>query len=144
MEKEIEIMDFVKKEQNRRNMEKNLVNNKQNDRSKQALKIKAYLKLALLAGISFSLIKLYKYETRPIKIVVNELTSDSGLNFTDEGKTINGTMTQEELANYAIEKGLTIEQIEEELNKYSEKRNLDYDYVEEQVKTDNEELFKSL
>jgi len=101
-------------------------------------------KLALLGLTTIALVKLYKFETQPIKIVTNEITADSGFILTDNGKTITGNMTQEELANYAIENNLTIEQIEEQLSKFSNRENLDYDYVLEEVKEDNEELFKRL
>jgi len=171
MEKEIQIMDFVIKEQNKRNIEKGLINNSQIDEfnhrvltevemqnrnrvsfneikesshKKNTHNFKGYLKLAVLVGMTFVLVKTVKYENQPIRVVVNELTSDSGLNLTDDGRTINGKMTQEELANYAISNGLSIEQIEEELEKYSKKQNLNYEFVEEEVEKDNEELFKRL
>lgn len=171
MNKEIEIMDFVIKDQNRRNIEKGLVNSSQVDKfnydvltqvemsnrnvahfneikerqvTRKTFNFKGYAKLALLGVTTFALVKLYKFETQPIKIVTNEITADSGFSLTDNGKTITGNMTQEELANYAIENNLTIEQIEEQLSKFSNRENLDYDYVLEEVKEDNEELFKRL
>lgn len=171
MEKEIEIMNFVIEAQNKRNIEKGLINNSQIDefnhkvltevemqkRNKASFneindfpckkvthKFKGYAKIAILVGMTFALIKVCKYENQPIRIVINELTSDSGFNLTDDGRTIDGKMTQEELANYAISNGLSIEQIEEELVKYSRKQNLSYEFVEEEVEKDNEELFKRL
>ena len=171
MEKEIQIMEFVIKEQNKRNIEKGLINSSQIDEfnhrvltevemqnrnrvsfneikevshKKNTCNFKGYLKLAVLVGMTFVLVKTVKYENQPIRVVVNELTSDSGLNLTDDGRTISGKMTQEELANYAISNGLTIEQIEVELEKYSKKQNLNYEFVEKEVEKDNEELFKRL
>lgn len=171
MEKEIEIMDFVIRVQNKRNIEKGIVNNSQIDKfnhnvltqaemnnrniahfneiqdrksSKRPFNFKGYIKLALLGLTTLALVKLCQYENRPIKIVVNEITADSGFNLTDNGKKVTGNMTQEELANYAIENNLTIEQIEEELNKFSSRENFDYDLVLDEVKEDNEELFKRL
>ena len=113
---------------------------------KREIKFKGYAKLgALIASstiVAFALVKNYQYEHRPIKIAVEELVSDAGLNRTDENDRINGKMTQEELVNYAIENKLSIEQIENELKKFSERTNIDYEVVQEKVEENNQGLFR--
>lgn len=166
MEKEIEIMDFVLKEQAKRNInsssrdelnkeilgkvelqkrnvaqfnEVRMPNNKKSN-FKGYAKLGAIMTASLISAIT--LVKYIKYENQPIRVTVNELVSDAGFELTDNGKVISGKMTQEELVEYAIKNELSIEQIEEELSKYSEKRNLDYDFVQEKVEENNRGLFR--
>lgn len=165
MEKEIEIMDFVLKEQAKRNINSSARNelNKEilgkvelqnrniahfnevrNPNKKSSFK--GYTKLgAIMAASLIStivLVKQIKYENQPIRVIVNELVTDAGFEETDNGKTISGKMTQEELVEYAIKNELSIEQIEEELNKYSKQNRLDYDFVQEKVEENNQGLFR--
>lgn len=165
MSKEIEIMDFVLKEQAKRNVNsnardelnkeilgnvelqnRNIVKFNEVKMPKRKSNFKGYAKLGTFIASStimaFALVKNFQYENRPIKIAVNELISDAGFNKTDDGRTIDGKMTQEELANYAIENGLSIEQIENELNKFSKKNKIDYDFVQEKVEESNQGLFR--
>lgn len=165
MNKEIEIMDFVLKEQAKRNINSNARDelNKEilgraelKNRNiahfnevlipKRKSNFKGYAKLGAIMVTStilaFALFKSNQYENRPIKIAVNELLSDAGLNRTDNARKIDGKMTQEELTNYAIENGLSIEQIEAELNKFSKKNKLDYEFVQEKVEENNQGLFR--
>ena len=166
MNKEIEIMDFVLKEQAKRNIN----NNARDELNKEILgraelknrniahfnevrmpqprktNFKGYAKLGAIMVTStilaFALFKSNQYENRPIKIAVNELLSDAGLNRTDNARKIDGKMTQEELTNYAIENELSIEQIEAELSKFSKKNGLDYEFVQEKVEENNQGLFR--
>ena len=114
---------------------------------KKNLNIKSISKVALatlgLVGL-VALCKESSYENKPIKIVTMEMASDSGVALTDNGRKIDGKMTQEELVNYAIEHELTIEQIEEEIANYSKKEMLNKEFVQEKMEEDNPEIFKRL
>lgn len=166
MNKEIEIMDFVLKEQAKRNINSNARDELNKEilgkvelqnrniahfnevRMPQPRKtnFKGYAKLGAVivtsAILAVTLVKSNQYEKKPVKVVVNELVSDAGFNQTDNGKKIDGKMTQEELANYAIENELSIEQIEAELSKFSKKNGLDYEFVQEKVEENNQGLFR--
>lgn len=165
MEKEVEIVDFVLKEQAKRNInssardelnkeilgkvelqKRNIAHFNEVRNPNKKSNFKGYAKLGAIMAASListiALVKQIKYENQPIRITVNELVTDAGLELTDNGKKISGKMTQEELVDYAIKNELSIEQIEEELNKYSRKNHLDYDFVQEKVEENNQGLFR--
>lgn len=184
MEKEIEILDFVIKEQNKRNIEKGMINSNQVDplnnkileqvelqkrsvknnninifheldetnrvheenikeqkkQNKNIVKVYAGIVLASIVLVTSAI----KYENKPIRVTVREMAADSGLYLTDDGRKINGKMTQEELVDYAIKHNLTMEQLDAEITKFCNKEWLAEDVVREKMEETNPEVFKNI
>lgn len=182
MEKEIEIMNFVTREQN-----KKMINNDQNkpldyeilgqmelDRRKQnnpnreifneyvardrkinidkmkkekmlRLKIrKIHIYAGIIAmgiGAVVAIKKFSNYQNRPIKIVINELSSDSKLNLSENGKTSTGNMTRDELVDYIIDHNLTENEINNAIDDFVSQEKLDSEFVQNKMQESNPEVF---
>lgn len=100
--------------------------------------------LILIAGgviLSGGITAAIHIHNKPINKVTRELTSDAGLNLTDDGRKISGEMTEEELLTYIQAHDLTEESIEASVERFLTHEGFDVDFGMKKVKNANPSVF---
>ena len=104
---------------------------------------KQMAKLAIAGGglvlVAIGASKLF--EEKPLTVVTNELLADANLYMTDDGKTVDGQMTDQELLDYIKEHGLSLDDIKEETISSLESNFIDSEFGMEKVEKANPEVF---
>lgn len=81
------------------------------------------------------------FEKKPLQVVTDELLADANLYMTDDGKTVDGQMTDQELLDYIKEHGLSLDDIKEETISSLESNFIDSEFGMEKVEKANPEVF---
>ncbi len=79
--------------------------------------IRKHFLLAGVSGIGLALATIgapKMFEEKPLKVVTDELLADANLYETENGKSVAGKMTDQELVDYIKEHGLSLDDIKEE------------------------------
>lgn len=102
--------------------------------------LKVSISTGILALVTIGGCKLF--EEKPIEVVATELISDAKLNETDNGKTISGKMTEQELLDYIEEHDLSLDDIREETISSLKARRIDAEFGMEKVERENPAVFE--
>lgn len=79
--------------------------------------IRKHILLAGVSGIGLALATIGAskiFEEKPLQVVADELLADANLYETENGKSVAGKMTDQELVDYIKEHGLSLDDIKEE------------------------------
>ena len=133
---------YAEKLKTRRETRENRVQNlKLKKRNLRKVIAKTSIGTGILALVAIGGCKLF--EDKPIQVVATELISDANLNETDNGKTIYGKMTEQELLDYIEEHGLSLDEIKEETISGLKIRRIDSEFGMEEVERANPAVFET-